>query len=444
MGKSGRARKSKAKESLSFEGWINNRLSSLESVENETTTEHLLRVARLWMQPESKQFFAFAERLCWGPKRMAYRLAFSNSLLMEVLAAMDQGNLQLAKAWLMTFGLLMEQELKTLIEIIHLLENARMQTSDHNKVCEIVRRKAPFLVLCFYFCKNRASVSEWLLKISQTLFVNDVINSDVAFTKCWLTVVNKATGEKAQMYFNQTSKLKTLMMLLQEMIPQSCRIIHRGKQIFLSDGGDEKRLHEIGVKDHDVIILIDTTAQKQTQILANEDSKPHGTAVCSTVTARKSLCRSKRNSSRKSSADYTVEVTDKVRHSSLLTRVLEEAEPMFAERRKFLNDLATKKCNPKPRLSKAKTNIAVPPSNRKMSPEGIGGKPGKICFPVTVGDPNFLYRSSRINKSKASPRCLTFDLHGYTKKEAITKLNIELPVWIDAAMQNHPFTLDVK
>ncbi|KAL3767262.1 hypothetical protein ACHAWO_003946 [Cyclotella atomus] len=441
MGKSGRTKKTNPKEILSFDIWINQRLSSLEIIENETTTDTLLRVARLWMQPESKQFFAFAQRLCFGSKRMTYRLAFSNSLLVEVLSAMDKGKLELAKYWLMTFGLLMEQELKTLIEIIHLLENAKVQTSDHMKVCEIVRKKAPYLVLCFYFCKNRASVSEWLLKISQTLFVNDVINSDVAFTKCWITVVNKSTGVKSHLYFNRTSKLKTLMMLLHEMVPRSYRIIHRGRQIFLSDGGDNLRLHEMGVQDHDVIILIDTTAQRTTQMLAIEDSKPNNTTGCSTVSARKSLPRSNRKSCRKSCSGYTIVVPDRVRHSTLLTRVFEEAEPMFAERRKCLNELAIKKCNPKPRLPKAKTNTGGSPSNHNIS-ELIGGKPGKIFFPVTVGEPNFLYRSSKI-KSRVSSRCLAVDLHGCTKNEAIAKLEQYLPEWIEKAMKNHPFTFDV-
>lgn len=149
MGKSSRSRKSKAKETITFDSWVNERLSALELTGDESSSEKLLKVARFWMLPESKQFFHFAAKLCWGSNRMQHRLGYSNSLLRNVLTAMDNGNKSLAGVWLMTFGLLMEQELKTLIDIIQMIEKANALTQNHDEVCEFLRGQCPYLVLWY-------------------------------------------------------------------------------------------------------------------------------------------------------------------------------------------------------------------------------------------------------------------------------------------------------
>lgn len=271
MGKS-RARRSTrlAKEKVGFDVWINDKLEEFEFREHEKSSDTLLRVAHFWMQPDCKRFFYFAERLCFGRNRSACRLSYSNLLLKAVVAAMDDGKVELAKVWLMTFGLLseycsphtnvllllpnkyalqlicftVEQELRTLIDIIQAIENARMRSVTHTDMCNCLKRDAPYLVLCFFFCKNRILVSEWLLKINQTLFVNDCLHSDVAFKRVWITVASKTSGEKMDLYINATCKLKTLILLLAsqlDIIPRCYRIVHRGRSIFLSDGGDDSK-----------------------------------------------------------------------------------------------------------------------------------------------------------------------------------------------------------
>ena len=58
----------------------------------------------------------------------------------------------------------MQQEMSSLIDIIHVVEkNARAKTSStHDGICTALRSEAPYLVLCFYFVKNRARICEWL------------------------------------------------------------------------------------------------------------------------------------------------------------------------------------------------------------------------------------------------------------------------------------------
>ena len=428
--------------SVGFDEWINQRLEALEFAEEENSTDLLLKVAKFWMLPDSKRFFDFANRLCRGSERMQYRLSYSNLLLQNVLNAMDEGNLYAASAWLISFGLLMEQELKTLIDVIYLIEKAKTLTQNHDEVCECLRSQTPYLVLCFYFCESRARITEWLLKISQTLFVNDVLNSDVAFTRCWITIAYKTKGTKTELFINQTVQLKTLMMLL-EINPRTYRLVHRGRTLFLTEGADEKRLHELGVKDQDVIILVDVPPKTKDAalMLTNGNCKSQGSTVTNTNGRKSSVFRSKRTATRRSSADYSIAIPHRVSHSVLLSRVFEEANAIFAERRRALNELAIKKSHPKPRQSKAVVNTASTPLSHNTSLDGIGGKPGKTRFPITVGEPNFLYRSSKV-KAKTNVHHVLLDLHGCSKEEAIARMNDMLPNWIDMAMKNHPYTLN--
>jgi DNA-nicking Smr family endonuclease len=162
------------------------------------------------------------------------------------------------------------------------------------------------------------------------------------------------------------------------------------------------------------------------------------------VSRKPSLYRSKRSSSRKSNVNYDINVSDRMRHSVLLSRVFEEADSIFAERRRLLNELAIKRQCMKPRLSTAKSNRSnMPALFHEISIDGVGGKPGKIHFPITVGEPDFLYRSSKIDKNNANKQLISIDLHGYSRTEAIDRLNNLLPTWMEEAMKHHPYTVNV-
>eukprot|EP00956_Cyclotella_meneghiniana_P001856 scaffold2028_cov74-Cyclotella_meneghiniana.AAC.16 len=430
MGKSSRSRRSTKREVqvLDFSNWINENLASFDhrDYENESSVQLLLRVARHWMKPECKNFFYFADKLCRGSKRSTFRMTYSNVLLENVLDAMDNGNVTMAaaKVWLMSFGLLMQQEMSSLIDIIHVVEkNARAKTSSTHD-------------------------GEWLLKINQTLFVNNCLQAEVAFKRFWITVVNKSGGEKMELFINITCRIKVLMTLFESHAAQGMvnfssrcyRIVHRGRSIFLSDGGDEKRLHELGVQDKDVIIIVEINNRNHTAKI-DQSGTPNEISAAKNVRSKSDIMpRPKRVSCRKSSTSYETVIPDRVRHSGLLTRVFEEADYIFTKRRLYLASLAIKKCNPKTRQ---KTNKILTPTSHNISTESTAGKPGRVYFPITVGDHNYLYRSSKEEKLAHPKTRQTVDLHGCTKSQAIEKLNKSLPKWIEFANRSHPYTVNV-
>ena len=463
MGKlKGRSRRSmKPKEAVkevksSFEAWVNERLVAFEFIRDKdyqseielSTVEILLTVAQFWMQPENKQIFTYADRLCRGKDRMKYRIEYSNGLLNAVICALDRGCKMLAKVWLMTFGILMESELHSLIDIIHIIEIIKAKTTIHDDVCTHLRLEAPYLVLCMWFTKNRATISEWLLKINQTLLIHDCLSADVAFQRCWITVANKTCGKKIELYINVTCKIKTLLSLFADdlEISRCCRIVHRGRSIFMSGGGDEQRLHQLGVQDRDFLVIIDIASQKkknEVSMLLITDGRENKQNTKSSAIACKALVhKPKRLSSRKGSVDYSTAVPDRVAHSLMLTRVFEEADAILSERRRLLNELAIKKKNPKPSHSIGRKKQVPNTTYLDASSDRADGKPGKIYYPVIVGEPNFLYRSSKV-KRKTNPSCLSLDLHGCTREKAFDRLNDSLPVWMDAAHDDHPYTINV-
>ena len=290
-------------------------------------------------------------------------------------------------------------------------------------------------------------LGEWLLKINQTLFVNNCLQAEVAFKRFWITVVNKSGGEKMELFINITCRIKVLMTLFESHAAQGMvnfssrcyRIVHRGRSIFLSDGGDEKRLHELGVQDKDVIIIVEINNRNHTAKI-DQSGTPNEISAAKNVRSKSDIMpRPKRVSCRKSSTSYEIAIPDRVRHSGLLTRVFQEAEPKFTKRRLYLASLAIKKCNPKTRQ---KTNQILTPTSHNISTESTCGKPGRVYFPITVGDHNYLYRSSKVEKNCPKTRQIV-DLHGCTKSQAIEKLNKSLPKWIEFANRSHPYTVNV-
>jgi DNA-nicking Smr family endonuclease len=131
----------------------------------------------------------------------------------------------------------------------------------------------------------------------------------------------------------------------------------------------------------------------------------------------------------------------KERHSKLLTQLFEEAEPVFREIRKILNDLAVKRSQPIKKVASISQVMANNPSDL-----GRGGAPGQIIFPIIVGNVEDLYKSSKYgnrNHSKSkndTKRRLSIDLHGCTTDQALRSLNDSLPKWIENAMRgSYPF-----
>jgi hypothetical protein len=77
----------------------------------------------------------------------------------------------------------------------------------------------------------------------------------------------------------------------------------------------------------------------------------------------------------------------------LLTLVFKEAEQLFHEQRQWLNDLAMAKTQPKVKCLQPKLKAKEHELVDTCCSHGVGGKAGKIIFPIFIGQSNYLCKS---------------------------------------------------
>ena len=130
------------------------------------------------------------------------------------------------------------------------------------------------------------------------------------------------------------------------------------------------------------------------------------------------------------------------------------AEPLFKKKRDELNALNLKRTAPKDRKkvasSSSSTSSASNESINIPQTDYPGCKAGKSHFYVRVGEVENLYKTSKpskistVAKTRSVDDGISIDLHGYTKDEALHKLDDCLPQWVDMAMtSNYPFVVSV-
>ena len=117
-----------------------------------------------------------------------------------------------------------------------------------------------------------------------------------------------------------------------------------------------------------------------------------------------------------------------------MTPVFEELGPSLKDIRNRLNDMMIKKSAPKVRRTntKKKRKPDASPLTLPRDDCHLGGKAGKTSYPILVGEGINLYKTS---KSLSRAAVTVIDLHGYTKDEAVQKLDESLPTWINTAMR---------
>ncbi|KAL7460242.1 hypothetical protein ACHAXS_000706 [Conticribra weissflogii] len=139
----------------------------------------------------------------------------------------------------------------------------------------------------------------------------------------------------------------------------------------------------------------------------------------------------------------------KIQHSLLLTRLFEEAAPKFQEIRRHLNDIVLERQAPKSKSRKTarpSRDVASSSYNSSFDPsptdEGLGGKAGKSHFVVRVGDVQNLYKTTKSHSHCDTDSIPTLDLHGLTRREALTKLDDALREWKAVALSgSHPWVI---
>jgi len=99
-------------------------------------------------------------------------------------------------------------------------------------------------------------------------------------------------------------------------------------------------------------------------------------------------------------------------------------------------------------LPRRQSNEEQSNNNQVLSMYGVGGKAGNSRYSVQVGEVQNLYKTFKKPSHRNKPHSNNFstlDLHGYTQKEAVTKLDESLPLWVDAAMKgSYPFVMQAK
>ena len=217
--------------------------------------------------------------------------------------------------------------------------------------------------------------------------------------------------------------------------------------LFLSSFG-KKTFKDLNMTTQDEILVMNI--QEILSEVAPESPKsvakksPKSKRSCKNKTQKK-----KNNKSTKSSPKlYMTEEKAKENHSIALSRIFEEAEPVFAAIRQKLNSLVLERKSPKSRRSSSDRKRETSPTSAVFNPDtfGLGGKAGKTSYTVNVGQVENLYISSKRNSvySKSCSIRKSIDLHGCTKDQAIERLDSALVDWVDTAMKGeHPWVIPV-
>ena len=218
---------------------------------------------------------------------------------------------------------------------------------------------------------------------------------------------------------------------------RSLRFTWNGNTVFLSSIKN-KTPNEMKMSDKDEITVCNLSRPQ-----GDIASQSNGHCTNCTVTPKKNKSKGSRKTSKGKAkkshqgpamipADY------KSNHSQLLSKLFEEAEPMFKTTRQRLNSIYLER---QPKKKKKKHSSMACKTNVSLNlPSCVGGKAGKPYYDVHVGEVSNLYRTSKVKTQSCTAPVSTIDLHGCTTKEALHMLNENLEVWHNEAMSgDYPF-----
>ena len=451
-----------AQEKEEFLGWAVKGLSVFCKI---TPNINLLEVARLWAHPSRAPV---VHQNCISSQSSGKSAnALLRSIFNEIRLALDRGEENLARALILSEACFTAYFLNDTKVVVDFLESFKtwpdLDEDDLNLL-----RSSTTLKNVFAGTNTGHSLSQNIAAVRTRVgMVNYLLlppwllqsNTERLHKSLQIVVINffeKGVGTKHIIRLRSGHTFKALVILLAheaKIDSQYVRITHNERPLFLSACANRK-IDELGVKDADDMTYLNAQSLRISSQDVKQDSSPNST------TRKKSKAKKvggrggggganntkkKRNSNDQPSYNSSTREMCKERHSNLLTKIFEEAEPVFREIRKTLNDLAIKKSNnskDKRATSKAQVKTNNP------SDVGKGSAPGKIMFPIVVGNVNDLYKSSKHHSAggrkhssnKNGTRRLSIDLHGCTTDEALKSLDKSLPQWIDSAMRGtHPF-----
>lgn len=251
-------------------------------------------------------------------------------------------------------------------------------------------------------------------------------------------------GERRSMDIGSSMTLKTLFKDYaeeREISLRSLRFSYEGRSLFLSSAG-HKTPEELGMQDQDVINVHDTT-----QSCVTSSQTPNSIKTKSRKRSKNKKQKLKRKKQQQHTEPAKTLEEYKIEHSKQLTKIHGEVQDKFKKIRQRLNNLVIERSQPKikPKRQRApKGELSFPVPFPISSIEGIGKKAGKSHYKVQVGEVQNLYKTTKpsdmVPHYHSSNQSLTLDLHGYTRDEALVKLDESLKVWVDTAMHgSYPF-----
>ncbi|KAL7534894.1 hypothetical protein ACHAWF_004981 [Thalassiosira exigua] len=227
---------------------------------------------------------------------------------------------------------------------------------------------------------------------------------------------------------------------------RSLRFSYNGRSLFLSAVGN-KTPEELNMHDQDVLTVngtVDVSAESNTNKPRRRNNASHRKSAKNG--SKRSKVKSKRKTRSKPETSSMTSDECRLRHSKLLTTLHEEAEPRLRKIRMRLNALDIER---QPQKSKSQNKRGLKEKEHPVSQflhSATEGKAGKPHFMIHVGEVANLYKTTKPTLShRTSSYVPTLDLHGYTREEAIVKLDESLPMWFSTAMKgSYPFVLPAK
>ena len=229
---------------------------------------------------------------------------------------------------------------------------------------------------------------------------------------------------------------------------KSLRFAFHGRTLFLSSIG-KMTAKNLNMRDLDEILV--TCIADSTSEVAPNSVQP---AIRNSSKSKKRHANKKgqKKKTRKESKPIIklneTEEKAKENHSIALSKLFEEAEPVFKAIRQKLHNLTLDRKSPKSRRASSDRKKDPSPTSAVFNPNsyGLGGKAGKTSYSVNVGQIENLYISSKRSSIclKSSSNRKSIDLHGCTKNQALQKLDTALIDWVKIAMEGeYPWVMPV-
>eukprot|EP00574_Skeletonema_japonicum_P007120 CAMPEP_0201726926 /NCGR_PEP_ID=MMETSP0593-20130828/10527_1 /ASSEMBLY_ACC=CAM_ASM_000672 /TAXON_ID=267983 /ORGANISM="Skeletonema japonicum, Strain CCMP2506" /LENGTH=492 /DNA_ID=CAMNT_0048218521 /DNA_START=79 /DNA_END=1554 /DNA_ORIENTATION=- len=424
-----------------------------------TPNVNLLEIAKLWAHPSRAPIVH--QNCSTGKASGKSANALLRSIFNEIRYALDKGQDNLARALILSEACFTAFFLNSSNDVVKFLESFKswpdLDEDDLSKLRSSTVLKNVFAGTntCTSLSQNVEAVKNkvgmvrylllppWLLQSNTERLHRSLEIAEINF-------IEKGIGTKHIVRLRCGHTFKTLVILLANEVKTDSpfiRISHDERPLFSSACANRK-IEDLGICDGCTMMYFNAQHLRA----AAQDAKPDSANSSSRKKSktkkvgRGSKIQKKRNSNIQPSYISSTGENAKERHSKLLTTLFEEAEPVFKEIRKTLNDLANIQKSNNHSKKRTMSMNKVQPKTTNPSNVGIGNSPGQIMFPIVVGNVDDLYKSSkrssgrRHSQSKNGTRRLSIDLHGCTTGEALEKLNESLPRWIDSAMRgSHPF-----